>query len=44
MTIGLNVYYNASTRFMVNYVMGTMKNVEEEVNENAIIARMQIDF
>ena len=43
-TIGLNAYYNASTRIMVNYVVGTMKNGEEEVNENAIIGRVQIDF
>ena len=43
-TIGLNAYYNAATRLMVNYVMGTMENGESEVSENAIIGRIQIDF
>jgi len=43
-TIGLNFYYNSSVRLMLNYVMGTMKNNDQELSEYALIGRIQIDF
>lgn len=43
-TLGLNWYLNPSTRIMFNYVMGVADVNSEDINENTLQMRMQIDF
>jgi len=43
-TLGLNWYLNPSTRIIFNYVMGIADINSEDVNENTLQMRMQIDF
>ena len=43
-TLGLNWHLNPSTRIMFNYVMGVADVNSEDINENTLQMRMQIDF
>ena len=43
-TLGLNWHLNPCTRIMFNYVMGVADVNPEDINENTLQMRMQIDF
>ena len=43
-TLGLNWHLNPCTRIMFNYVMGVADVNSEDINENTLQMRMQIDF
>ena len=43
-TLGLNWHLNPCARIMLNYVMGAADVNSEDINENTLQMRMQIDF